>query len=246
MPKKRQPLNREYSNKLKAIRSFVNFDYDLRKPLHGNSKRKIDRYFEAINAIQARPNKVYRSKNKKRVKEVQGFGRNGFDELPGIKVAFYESPNANPVKLRFTKTGLTAHGKYFDIRYVPFDIPNLIQNPHEEIERALNDPGTKGADWFRIAVGEDGQYSIASPRKRASVKGFIGQLMNKYVQFDDAGKENNNYWGNWMHGLLPMTAKNQTQVHEFLRKESKQKERIKEQRKRDRRNAKNNRMRQRN
>ena len=246
MRNKRPPINREYSNKLKAIRGYVDFDYDLRKPLHANSKRKIDRYFNAIDAIQARPNKVYRSKNKKRVKSVQEFGRNGFENLPGIKVAFYESSAANPITIRFDKKGLKASGKYFDIRYIPFNLPRLLRNADKEIHRALSDPGTRGADWFRVAVGQDGQYSIASPRKRANVASFINQLMNKYVKHDDSGKELNNYWGNWLHGLLPMTAKNQTELREFLVKESKIKDTIRQRRKRTKRNEKNKRMRQRN
>lgn len=246
MARKRQPVNKEWSRKLKAIRSFVDFNYDLRKPLHAASKAKIDRYFDAINAVQARPNKVYRSKNKKRVREVQEFGRNGFENLPGVKVAFYESSEANPVKIRFDEKGLKAHGEFFDIRYVPFDRMGLVRNADKEIERALADDGTKGAQWFRIAVGKDGQYSIASPRKRANVKRFTKQLMAKYVQFDEDGKELNNYWGNWLHGLLPMTARNQTEVNTFLRKEAKIKERIHKQRKRDKRNEKNRSRRQRN
>jgi len=246
MPKKRQPINKEYSKKLKAIRGYVDFDYDLRKRLHPNSKRKINKYFEAINTIQARPNKVYRSKNKKRVKEVQSFGRNGFDGLPGIKVAFYESPAANPVKIKFDKKGLHAKGKYFDIRYVPFDLQNLLDNPNGEVNRALNDSGTKGAKYFRLSVGENGQFNIASPRARESVPGFINQLMEKYTKTTDDGKPNNNYWANWLHGLLPMTVKNQTSLDDFLIKENRQREAIKDKRRKARRNAKVKRMRQRN
>ena len=238
MPAKRVPINKEYSKKLKAIRSYVSFDYDLRKPLHSSQKAKINKYFDAINSIQARPNKVYRSKNKKRVKTVQEFGRNGFDNLPDIKVAFYETSEANPVKLRFDKKGLQAHGEYFDIRYVPFDLPALLDNPDAEIQRVLNDPGTKGADWFRVAVGKNGEYSIASPRIRDNVPGFIQYLMNKYQKTDESGKELNNYWGNWMHGLLPMTAKNQSEVLTFLNKEAKIKQDIKTKRKKARQNAK--------
>ena len=243
MARKRPPVNKEYSQKLKTIRPFVEFNYDLRKPLHANSKRKIDRYFEAINAIQARPNKVYRSKNKKRVKEVQEYGRNGFENLPQIKVAFYESSAANPVTLRFDKKGVKAHGKFFDFRYIPFNKLALLRNPDKEISRALKDPATNGANYYRVAVGQDGQYSIASPRSKSRVKPFIQQLMAKYVKEDEQGNALNNYWGNWLHGLLPITAKNQTDLRTFLVKEAKIKDDLKAKRKRARRNAKNRGMR---
>jgi len=244
MPTKRRPVNGEYSNKLKAIRSFVDFDYDLRKPLHSSQKRKINKYFEAIDALGPRSNKVYRSKNKKRLKRVQEFGRNNFDALPDIKVAFYESSEANPVKLRVTEQKVIAHGKYFDIRYVPFDRMALLQNPDKEVQRALDDPGAKGANWFRVAVGDGGMYSIASPRTRGRVLPFIGELMKKYDRLDESGKVKNNYWGNWLHGIMPMHARNQTDVNTFLAKDEKIRTEIKKKRKRVRRNAKNRRMRQ--
>jgi len=246
MPAKRQPINKEYSKKLKAIRSFVDFDYDLRKPLHPNSKAKINKYFEAINAIEARPNKVYRSKNKKRVKDVQEFGRNGFEKLPGIKVAFYESTAANPIKLRFDKKGIHAHGEFFDIRYVPFHLQKLLDNPEKEIDRALNSDGSKGAKFFRVAVGDGGQYSIASPASRDQVQNVVGDLMKKYVKNDSDGKPKNNYWGNWLHGLLPMTARNQTEVLTFMKKEGKIRDAHKLKRRKAKRNEKVQRMRQRN
>lgn len=246
MPKRKRTVNKEYSDKLKSIRSYVNFDYDLRKPLHANSKRKIDRYFDAIHAIQARPNKVYRSKNKQRVKEVQEFGRNGFEGLPGITVGFYESSKANPITLRFDKKGLVAKGKYFDIRYVPFRLKQLVENPDKELKRALADPGAQGANWFRVAVGEGGQYSIPSPTSRNTVANNVKRLMTQYSDVKDNGEKAANHYTKWLHGLLPMTAKNQTEVAEFLRKEGRIKDDIANERKKARNRAKARRNRQRN
>ena len=135
---------------------------------------------------------------------------------------------------------MKAHGEFFDIRYIPFNRQNLLRNPDAEIQSALDSDAAKDAKWFRVAVGKEGQYSIASPRSKSRVKPFIRQLMEKYVQTDETGKELNNFWGNWLDGLLPMNPKNQTELKTFLRKESKIKERKRKDRKRAKRNAKKN------
>ena len=239
MPAKRVPVNKEYSQKLKAIRPFVDFNYDLRKPLHSSQKAKINRYFEAINEIQARPNKVFRSKNRDRVRAVQEYGRNDFGNLPGIKVAFYESPAANPVTIKFRDDKLTAKSKFFDIGYIPFDKDQLITDPEREIQRATDQ--AKNAKWFRIAAGP---FTIASPASRDLIADTVLQLMNRYAKDSEkAGKDNNHYFGNWLNGLMPMRVKNQKELSQFLIDENRQKQKIKRDRKRAKRRAKNRRNR---
>ena len=217
MPKK---LNGVYSDRMKAIRSFVDFSYDLRKRLHSSQKAKINRYFNAIDNIQARANKVYRSTNKKRVRIVQRASRNEFEKLPGIKVAFYESSKANPAKIRFRNDKLRITHEFFVEQYIEFDIQNLARNADAEIDRALS-KANKKAKWFRVNAG---RFTIASPRTKARIKPFIRDLQKRYSEIKDDENLANNHWQNWMHGITTLEPQNQTELSTFLRAEAKEKD----------------------
>ena len=223
-------VNGIYSDRLKSIRSFVDFDYDLRKPLHSSQKAKINRYFRAIDQIQARGNKLYRSQNRNRVKAVQRAGRNEFENLPEIKVAFISSSQANPAKVRFRNGKVKISHENFDELYIEFDMRNLADDASAEIQRALKQ-APRGAKWFRVNAGK---FTISQPRVKDRVEPFILQLQKKYNDFRDDGKLANNNWRNWLNGITTVQTKNQTELKEFLRKESAEKQA----RKKRRRNAK--------
>lgn len=223
-------LNKIYSDRLKAIRSFVDFDYDLRKPLHSSQKAKINKYYNAIDQIQARGNKVYRSRNRKRVQAVQRAGRNEFENLSQMKVAFIPSSNANPAKVRFVGDKVKIRHENFDETYIEFNMENLARNPEAEITRALK-KAPKAAKWFRVNAGK---FTIAQPRVKARVIPFILNLQKKYNDSSDNGKLANNNWRNWLNGITTVETKNQTELKDFLLKESAEKQK----RKIARRNAK--------
>jgi hypothetical protein len=62
MPKNN--INTIHAQRLKAIRPFIDFNYDLRKPLSKYQKAKIKTYYDEIDQLTARPNKVYRPRKK--------------------------------------------------------------------------------------------------------------------------------------------------------------------------------------
>ena len=245
----RKLLNGDYSAKLKALRGFVDFDYDLRRPLHSSQKRKINRYYNALEEIKARSNRVYRSRDRGRVVTAQKFGRNEFDNLPGFKVAFLESNNANPIeRIRFGKGGkLIVTRRYFKMEFIEFDQRALIRNTEREIERALSE--AKPAFSYRIAAGK---YSIERPRTREALPGEIQKLMNRYgidptvrKHKNDRAAENH-YWQNWLTGVIPMYVRNQSELDDFRQREDKIRKANKKKRKAKRaraRRAKNNRRR---
>ena len=235
-------VNGIYSDRLKAIRSFVDFNYDLRKPLASGQKAKINRYFEALDRINARGNKVYRSANKARVRTVQQAGRNGFEKLPGFKVGFYPTTKANPATLRFRNGQLKIQHRNFNEQVIFFDMAALAVDTDAEIERALN-TANKKAKWFRIMAGE---FNIAQPRTEPLVASFIKKLQNQYSAVDDTGKFANNNWRNWLLGVITLESRNQTELENFLRSESKEKikrakQRKNKKRKTERDNEKNSR-----
>lgn len=54
--------------RLKALRPFVTFDYDLRKPLSRYQKRKIKGYYDQLEARSTRYDQTYKPKSKKNLK----------------------------------------------------------------------------------------------------------------------------------------------------------------------------------
>lgn len=230
MPDKRRPINRDYSRKLRFIRSFVTFDYDLRKPLPKSAKKKITKYFDHVYALHARANKVYRTRNPQKLAKVQKMERNEADAFPALKVAFIESSAANPVeKVFFDKEG-RAHiaRKFFEMKFIEFDKEALATEPDEEIERALQVEPPAFA--YRIAADI---YSIASTATRGRIPGKIKELQTRYgmdietrVHKDEADAENH-YWGNWLNGLIPMYVRNQSELNDFLIRDDRERNNLK-------------------
>lgn len=220
MAKSRRPVNGDYSAKLRAIRRYVDFDYDLRKPLAPSQKRKIARYAEALREISARSNKVYRSQDIRRVREVQKLSRNEFENLPGFRVAFVESPEANPVKVRLTKKGkprLVA--QFFEMGFIPFNPRGLAESPEDETKRAMSQSPSK---FFRVSTGK---FSIATAFDRNILPGEVAKLVSRYdVDAKDptklaGGKSLNHHYSRWLNGVISLEVKNQSDLEDFLRRD---------------------------
>lgn len=221
MPERRKAVNKEYSAKMRALRSYVDFNYDLRKPLASAQKAQINRYYEALYALQARHNVIYRTKNKKRLKEVQRLGRNEFDNLPRFKVALIESPPSNPTRVRFTKKGKPRLvSKFFNMGFLDFDMRRLVKDPDSEIARVL---AQSRARFFQIATGKFHSRGIFS---RSRVSPRVREWMYKYSPSAEnpnvlnSGGDLNHRFERWMHGLIEIDLRNQDEVMQFLRKEN--------------------------
>lgn len=203
-----------YADYLKAIRPFVDFDYNLNRPLGPSQKAKIKRYYDAIENIQSRSNKVFRSRVRKNVEAVQKFGRNEFDGLPGIKVAFYESPQANPTQVRIRNGRVTAKSQYFDIGFIELDSEALADDPDAVLDEALAESTAK---YFRVSTG---RFSIESTQTRSRIKPKVKRLMQKYDTYKDDGTRANNNYRNWLNGLIEIHAQNQNDLAEFRLREA--------------------------
>lgn len=236
MPKRRS-VNRDYSDKLRAIRKYVEFDFDLRKPLASSQKRKINRYYDAIYAIQARANHVFRSSDKARVRTVQRYSRNEFEALPQIKVAFMEYNDGNTIeKIRFNERGeVSVTYKYFRMDFLEFDQERLAVDPDAEIAETLD--RAEPAFTYRIAAGK---YSIERPRSREQLPDEIKRLMNRYgmdptlrAHKDEAAAENHK-WENWLTGVIPLYVRNQDELREFRQRDEEMRRKRQKQRKAER------------
>lgn len=246
MPKSRRTSKGTiHAKRLKDLRPFVDFDYDLREPLSAHAKRKIAKYHAALSATLARgEGRVYRPRvkreldRKQRLKAAQEFGRNKFAGLPGFTVAILDSTPANKVQsIRFDSRGtIRVRHEYFELRFIPFDKPRLATDPTAEITRAVAQaPPT---DFYRIAVGE---YTIPNPVPARMLAPDIKRLMQKYsvttlrAEAKRLGRNQASYarahrWERWLDGLVPLYPENQTELKEFRKRETAYRSQLKKKR----------------
>lgn len=225
MPKKSN-INGIHAQRLKDIRPFINFDYDLRKPLTKYQKSRIREYWREIDALTARPYQVYRPRTKAHLKKAQEFAQHE-KQLPGLKVAFIPVSNTKKkTKIRFTKKGeLITENDHVRTRFLEFDPMQLIENPVEHAKAIVaKDPAGKA---FSILAG---RFEIPNTYDRELLPIWVGRFAEKY-----SNSEANNYFGNWMVGLNSHHFKNQVDLMEYMRDKEKAKQNIKRKRKNARR-----------
>lgn len=204
MPKKNN-INGIHAQRLKAIRSFVNFDYDLRKPLTKHQKRRIKTYFDEIDALTARPYHAYRPKDKARLRTAQEYAQHE-KRLPGLKVAFIPTNGVEKPKIRFTKSGeLIAETKHIRTRFLEFDELALIEDAKAHTNDVISqDPIAKS---FTILAG---RYEIPNSYSRERVGEWVAKFAEKY-----GNQDLNNYFGNWMVGLSAHHFKEQADFDDY-------------------------------
>lgn len=227
MPKN-STKNGIHAQRLKQIRPFINFDFDLRQELTQYQKRKIKTYWDEINALTARPYQVYKPKSKKRLKTAQDFAQHD-KRLPGLKVAFI--PVANPAektKIRFSKTGeLIATTEHVRTRMLPLDTAKLIKDPIAHVKEVVG--LDKQAKRFTALCG---RYEIPVSNSRETIPEFIAKLTTKY-----SNQEAGNFHGNWLHGIAAHHFENQSDYSSYMRDKSKAKRKIQNERKKAKRRA---------
>jgi ribosome modulation factor len=209
MPKKIGPVNGIHAERLKQIRRFVNFDYDLRKPLSSAAKKKVKRYHDEITALTNRPYQVYRARDPNNLKKAQKFAQHE-KRLPGLKVAFIPTDGANRVKLSFNKSGVTAHTKYVNTRHIEFDAAQLIEDPEGYVERKLRNVN---AGQFTIQAGK---YEIPQGYIKSSVPKAVARLTMRYGEASGVEEDNNHHFSRWLHGVFAHTFEKQADLVEYL------------------------------
>lgn len=226
-------INDEYARRLRAIRPFVNFDFDLRSKLTAAQKRKITIYYNEVEALTHRPYHVYKPKSKKRLKAAQNFAQHD-KSLPGLKVAFVPVSNPDKApKIRFNKRGeMIVKTDYVSTRHIPLDPLELVKDAAGHVEQAIK--SIKTADRFQILAGK---YEIPHAYGRKFIGREVAKLVVKYA---DADK--NNYFGNWLIGVNVLHFDNQDNVDDYLAEKSKSRAAIKRKKRaeRARRYRKNN------
>ena len=225
MPKNNK-LNGIHAQRLKTIRPYINFDYDLRKPLTEYQKRKIRKYWNEIEALTARPFHVYRPRTKKHLKKAQEYAQHE-THLPGLKVAFIPTSGKKP-RIRFNKGGnIVVSTDHVTTRILKLDTKKLIEDPVGHVNQVVErDPVAKR---FSILCG---RYEIANSYDRATVGLTVARLTARYDNTDA-----NNFHGRWLHGLAAHHFTEQADFNEYHAAKNKAKNELQKKRRAAKRRA---------
>lgn len=200
-----------FKQQVKEMRPFLRElkKLDLRHKPTSSQKGRVTKAWKDYQALTTRPTKVYKPKDKKRLKLAQAYGhrekgRTKFD-VAFIPVA---DPNA---KLRFKKDRVEIRSKYVTETVLYFNMRNLTENSKGEIARVLNKD--KKAKQFVILAGD---YLYNGGLARSLVEGRILELMARYspggTEYKSSG---NNHYKNWLFGLMAYEATNQDSINDY-------------------------------
>lgn len=191
------PNNNDYRRKMKELRRYVSFNYDLRKPLHSSQKAKINRYYKELKEIKNELHREYRPRNKKKLKAL--VKASGFSDEFKI-VPIIESPENQEYSIGYINGEIIFQSKYEKKVFYGFNMRALAENPEKEIDRVLN---KIDADLIAITYGK-----FESPRSNS--KEFIKQdLMYLINAYQETYKK-------WLQGLFSIKFKNQEKMPKAL------------------------------
>lgn len=213
----RKRANELYKKHIKEMRPYLKRlrRIDLRKNISAGQKSYITKAYEEYTELTTRPFKVYKTKNKSRLKKAQMIGRH--DEGP-IKFDVAFVPTADPkARLVFKGNEVFLKTKHVTERYLFFNKAALTADPEREIARQLG--RAPEAKQFVVMAGK---YLWNGGLARSHVEQKVLNLMDAYNNPDA-----NNFYGNWLHGLVSAQYVDQRDVDEYRREYHRQKEAVK-------------------
>lgn len=194
------------AERLKDIRPFVDFNFNLNEKLTNYQKAKIRKYHKEITALKARPNQVYRPRRKDHLKAAQDYAQH-ITPLTGIKVAFIPTNGRDRVKVKFdSKNNVTTKTEFITTTHIPLDKFELLRDPKGHVEQAIKDSNAK---QFSIAAGE---YEITQTHSKKLIGEAVAEITSnkKY-----ANPESNHYFGNWLFALKGYHFKRQRSLQSY-------------------------------
>jgi len=192
---------------IKELRPFIKSlkSVDLRRNLTPQKRSFIDKAWSEYQELTSRPFKIYKTKSKKRLDMAQRYSRHQKGK-PKFDVAFVPTPDPK-AKLQFFDDRVVVKSKYVTESVILFDLKNLAANPLDEITQALA-RNTKAKQFVIMA----GKYQYNGGLARSLVEGEILKLMARYANTDA-----NNYFGNWLLGIIAAEYTDQKDVEAFRR-----------------------------
>lgn len=172
---------RPYSKKMK--------DIDLRSHISSGKKSYVKKLWAEYQELTARPHKVYRTKNKSRLRIAQDFSRHDANK-PKFDVAFVPTPDSK-ARIKFKDDRAIIKSKYVTETVLFFDAKKLATNPKAHIAETL----ARNTDAKQFVI-MSGKYLYNGGLARSLVEDEVLDLMARYSKTDE-----NNYWANWLFGI---------------------------------------------
>lgn len=194
-----------HSERLKKIRPFVKFNYDLRQPLTAAAKRKIKLYYDEITALTNRPFQVYRPRTTGRLRPAQEFAQHE-KFLPELKVAFVPNDGSHRFKLKFTRKGITASNRHVTQFKISLSTRALLRDAVGHVTARVRPHKT--AKSFTIQAG---RYEIPASFDRSRIAHGVARFVARYND-----ESSNHYFGRWLHGVFAYTFHNQESLQQYL------------------------------
>lgn len=187
----------DYRQRMRDIRKFVDFDYDLRKPLSSAAKARINSYHDAIEKLTIRPHQVFRARTEKNLRAVQRFAQHD-KRHKLIKVAFVPTDGESKAKVSISRRGevrsKVGHIRVFEI---PLDTDRLIEEGADYVAEAI----AEGPEVQRYVI-QAGAFEVPSTSLPEFVVRDVSRIMAKYgADKYDPNKNSSHYFGNWLFGL---------------------------------------------
>lgn len=228
----------DYRDRLKAIRPFVAFNYDLRQKLTPAQKAKITRYYNALEPILSTSADihVYRPRSnegkKAAAKIMPTFS--GMKELRAFPIPKPRGQKTR-VKVRNGKPIIeTAHVKS---EFIPLNQHRLAEDPKAEVSAAISGKPYKR---YSLAAGETFEVKVTFSPDILPEK--IAEYMARY-DIDPESPDRvanprnaknwsaNHHWKNWLFGIYGYSFDNQADLNEYRMARRKQKKQRRKRRK---------------
>lgn len=203
-----------YAKRLRDIRPYVDFNYNLNTPLNSAAKTQINRYYEYIQKLTVRDHQIYRTKNTSNLRSVQRFAQHD-PRFVHLTVAFVPNSGDERMKITINKNGevrgKTGHIGVFEI---PMNRKRLIQEGRKYIEQVIK----KGPRVKRYVI-QAAEFEVPGAFAREFIVDEVVRMMERYGadQYDET-KGSSHYFGNWMWGLNGYTFHNQSELGAYREK----------------------------
>jgi hypothetical protein len=212
-----------FKERVKLIRPYVDFDYNLTHGKNGAlkhepsayAKRKVKQYAEEIAALKNRPFQVYRPRTPSHLREAQEFAQHE-KFLPGIKVAFIPSDGKSHVRIKFTKKGIKSTVNGITSQIVPLSERGLRGDAADYVRQRI--AGNSATQYTILA----GKYEIPSAYLPQSLPGVVAKLVAKYGGAEkgdsrrDAKIKNDHHWRHWLKSVKAHKFSGEDALNDYL------------------------------
>lgn len=221
---KKQLLARK---KLKLIRPYVSFDYDLRKKLAPSQIRKVNRYHETVKSIlklqgstfnNTNNSHIYRPKTKKHLKAAQEFYQ--IDEFKDIKAIPIAKVGGKKPRVRFNKKGkISVRDENVTRVFHPFNLDESFTNSQilDQVQFVLD--AIPDNARLQLAVGGQGERLIAGTGDKKFIYKRVEELLNIGMYGDDVKL--------WLTGVVEYKFTNQKSFDDYRRSKSRNRAELK-------------------